>query len=133
MECPRPNLNQVSFHNYSECRESRLQGVQSSERRGQEKPWVCPLALSSCHSDAPKTTEFQLEVIYAKGKFALGQKNSAPVERTAGRRRPPRTRSSRGHPVRCHSPTLQLRSRDGEGRGISRGLGRVADQNGAAA
>ena len=70
MECPRPNLNQVSFHNYSECRESRLQGVQSSERRGQEKPWVCPLALSSCHSDAPKTTEFQLEVKSTEGKFA---------------------------------------------------------------
>ena len=41
--------------------------------RGQGKTWVCPLALS-------KTTEFQLEVKYTEGKFALRQVNTAPQQ-----------------------------------------------------
>ena len=47
-------------------------------------------------------------------------------------RHPPWTRPARGRPVSWGASTVQPRSRSGAGRGISRCLGRVADQNGAA-
>ena len=41
------------------------------------------MGLPSCPlNDTPKTTEFQLEVKYAEGKFALGQKKPAPAVRS---------------------------------------------------